>query len=246
MFSLVENKLSKTLVLLAGVLLFLLPASIIYAQSSASVDNDLVNHKFALFDANGKPFLNPYNDVAGTPFFMDVWKYGIIITDNNSKFEDIQFRIDLKDQQVHFKKPDNTEWVIQPGSVRQITLFDSSGKSPLNYLFQCGFPSIDNQNEKSFYQILADGKIKFLKSLRKTVYEEKDSFSGEVRKEFRQYEDYYFLVKNNMERIKRDKEYVLAHMSDKNSQIDAFLQKNKISFKSMDDIKKLVDYYNSL
>jgi len=82
--------------------------------------------------------------------------------------------------------------------------------------------------------------------LRKTVYEEKDSFSGEVRKEFRQYEDYYFLVKNNMERIKRDKEYVLAHMSDKNSQIDAFLQKNKISFKSMDDIKKLVDYYNSL
>lgn len=238
---------NRTPAFVAGVLFFLSLESNIYAQSTATVDNDLVSHKFAMYDANGRPFVNPYRDIAGTAFFIDAWKYGIIVTDDNSVFGNMQFRIDLKDQQVHFKKPDNTELVIQSGAVKQITLFDSAGKSPAVYVFQCGVPSIDNQNEKNFYQILSDGKkIKFLKSLRKSIHEEKDGFSGEVHKEFRQYEDYYFLVKNNIERIKRDKDYVLAYMSDKNRQIDAFLQKNKISFKSMDDIKKLVDYYNSL
>ena len=194
---------NKTPVFLAGVLFFLFLQANIYGQSTATVDNDLVSHKFALFDANGRPFVNPYRDIAGTPFFTDSWEYGIIITDDNSVFGNMQFRLDLKDQQVHFRKPDNTELVIQSGAVKQITLFDSSGKTPATYVFQCGFPSIDNQNEKSFYQMLADGKIKFLKSLRKSIHEEKDGFSGEVHREFRQYEDYYFLVKKNIERNTR-------------------------------------------
>jgi hypothetical protein len=236
----------KTPAFIAGVLFFLSVGTNIYAQSTATVDNDLVGHKFALYDANGRPFLNPYREIAGSPFFIDTWKYGIIVTEDNSKFGNMQFRIDLKDQQVHFKKPDNTELVIQSGGVKQITLFDSSGKSPVTYVFQCGLPSIDNQNEKNFYQVLSEGKIKFLKSLRKSIHEEKDGFSGEVHKEFREYDDYYFFVKNNLERIKKDKEYVLGFMNDKYRLIDVFLSKNKISFKSIDDIKKLVDYYNSL
>jgi hypothetical protein len=39
---------------------------------------------------------------------------------------------------------------------------------------------------------------------------------------------------------------VFGKMNDKNEQLESFLQKNKISFKSASDIKTLVDYYNSL
>ena len=35
-------------------------------------------------------------------------------------------------------------------------------------------------------------------------------------------------------------------MNDKENLVQDFVKNNKVSFKSMDDIKKLVDYYNSL
>lgn len=237
---------NKTPAFIAGVLFFLSCATFKASGQDAAIQSD-IEHKINLYDVNGKPWVNPDVDVSGTPFFMPAWKYGIIEMNDHSVFGNIQLRLDLKSEEVHYRKADNTALVLPAGIVRQIILLDSPKKSPpVSYVFQCGFPSVDNMNEKDFYLILSSGKIKLLKSLRKTIYVDKDIFSAEVRKEYRLNEDYYFFIKDKMERIKKEKSYLLDFMKDKNDKIEEFVQKNKISFKSMDDIKKLADYYNSL
>ena len=238
-------KYYKTLAFLAGVLFFLADAGKTFAQD-ISISHDLVERKVAMFGTDGKLFENPYINIAGTPFLFDTWKYGILEINEKDVFSNVQLRLDLLGQQVHLKKTDGNEVIINPGAVKKITLFDSTGTVPALYFFECGFPSIDNQNANNFYQILCRGKIEFLKSQRKAVKEEKDSFSGEIKKEFASYEDYYFFDKNKLQRLKRDKTSILNMMKDKNDNIESFVQANKISFKSIDDIKKLVDYYNSL
>jgi hypothetical protein len=49
-----------------------------------------------------------------------------------------------------------------------------------------------------------------------------------------------------MKRMKKDKEYILNLLTDKKKELETYITAQKISFKSMDSIKKLIDYYNSL
>jgi hypothetical protein len=234
---------SKTPAYLAGVFALM---CVSYLSDAQNVTRDLTLHNFNIFDADGKLFVNPYIDVAGSPFFLDEWKFGTIVLNDNKKFTDVHLRLNLQTQEVHFLKPDKNELVTPVGLVKEINLFDTVNNVPVVYIFQRGFPAIDNQNVLNFYQVLGNGKIKFLESLRKVIHQEKNEYAGTIEKEFRQYEDFYFFTDNKIERIKRDKAYVLSFMKDKNDLINDFVKRNKLSFKSTEDIKKIIDYYNSL
>ena len=70
--------------------------------------------------------------------------------------------------------------------------------------------------------------------------------SGEISSQFDIYEDHYLYVKYEMKRIKKDKEYILNLLADKKKELETYITAPKMNFKSMDSIKKLIDYYNSL
>src|SRR5450432_1828807 len=72
-----------------------------------------------VFDASGKSFVNPYIDVEGTPFFIETWKYGKIEINGNKVFTNIQLRLNLQSQEVHFRKSDNIEMVVLAGMVKK-------------------------------------------------------------------------------------------------------------------------------
>ena len=222
----------------------LLTTSIASAQDVV-VQNDF-EHKINLYNVNGRPIVNSPIEAAGNPYFIDQWKFGKIKLADNQVFDHVAMKVDLEHQQIHYRSQDKKEFVIDAGVVRQVQFADSLASPTVNESFQCGFPSIDNQNEHNFYRVLTDGKITFLESMRKILHEEKDEFSGDTRKEFKLYEDYYFFQNGHMDRIRREKNYILHFMSDKDRQINEFIATNKFSFKSTEDIKRLVTYYNSL
>ena len=236
--------LNKTPAIIAGVLFFLSLGLTAKAQD-AVIQSDF-EHKINLYNVNGKPLTNGDIDVAGNPYFQTAWRYGLVQIKGSAPFDNIPMRLDLQSQQLHFKNSKNEEIVIMAGAVREVSLYDSSTALRRVYTFRSGFPAIDNQNENNFYMVLSDGKLQMLKSMRKQINVDHDQLSGETRKEFRLYEDYYFFSQGQIQRIKKDKSFVLALMGDKQVQVNQFLSTNKVSFKSMDDINKLVEYYNSL
>jgi hypothetical protein len=199
-----------------------------------------------IFDANGKPFVNPHADIAGSPYFIDGWKYGFLFLTNSTLYSKRLVKIDVVNQEVHYMAEKNVEMTLPEGLVKKIILLDSSGILPSQYTFRCELPSIDNQSEKSLYLVLSVGKINLLKSIRKKIIIDKNDFSGEINKEYRTYEDYYFFTGAHILRIKKDRDFIISVLKDKKDQLDAYIKKSKPNYKSIEDIVKLVDYYNSL
>jgi hypothetical protein len=64
--------------------------------------------------------------------------------------------------------------------------------------------------------------------------------------EFVLYEDYYLFSGGKMWRVKKDKSEVLNQLTDKKEKIQAFIDANHLKLKSIDELKQVIDYYNTL
>jgi hypothetical protein len=215
------------------------------AQSENIVD-DLQHNNMHIYDANGKPFVNPNLDIAGTPFFVAEWKYGYIITSDNKVYSKRLLKVNFQSQEVHYLSEKNIEMSLPAGTVKEVFIDDSSKIPAIQYRFFSGLPSIDDQNEKSFYQVISKGKISLLKSFRKLIITDKNELSGEVNKEFRTYEDYYIFTGASIIRIKKNNDFFLPLLKDKKSEIEQFIKSNNLGTRSASDIKMILDYYNTL
>jgi hypothetical protein len=206
-------------------------------------NGDRFETEVKITDVYGQPFKNNYSDVKGSPFFIDGWVYSSVKLENGMVYDDLPVRLDVYAQELHFKK-NNEELIFPAHYIKEIEFFDSSQNK--NYKFQTDFPSIDNQNQNNFYQVLSEGSVSLLKSIRKTISVNKNDVSGEVEKQFDLYEDYYIFSNNQLRRLKKEKEFVLKALAEKKDDIETFLKSNAINFKNLNDIIKLFRFYNSL
>jgi hypothetical protein len=203
------------------------------AQASAQpgfVSQDL-QKTYTVFDANGKSFVNPAPDVAGSPFFADDWKIGALIANSNYRFDSVKVRLNLFSQEVHFLDKNNNEMALAKGYIKAIILPNPVTGAPTGPKFQNGFPAIDEQDVNNFYEVLTEGKLWLLLSIRKVIAKEKDEMSGEVKKEYRAYEDYYTFDGKTMQRLKKG---------------TVLIDGKPVKYKNIDDLKKVIDQYNAL
>jgi hypothetical protein len=184
---------------------------------------------YDVFDNNGKVFVNPAPEVAGSPFFAEGWKLGSLMINTNRRFDSVQLRLNLYSEEAHFLDGNNNEMALARGYVKEVLLpANVPGGRPLR--FSIGYPAVDEQDSNTFYQVLSDGKLSLLHSIRKVIATQKDEMSGEVKKEYRPYEDYYIYDGKAMQRVKRSK---------------ALVGGKEIQFKSIEVLKKAIDVYNA-
>jgi hypothetical protein len=214
--------------------------------AQSAIEGNNFDKTVRIYDANGRAMVNPSMEAEGSPLFLSNWKLGWIQLGDNRVFTAIPLRLDLEQQEVHYKRADGTDIDVQPGQVKQMGITDTIAGSPVVYLFFSGFPPIDNQTETSFYLVLDTGRVALLESLRKKIFQEKNAYAGNFVKEYRLYSDFYVIRSGKMVRVKRDAKFFRELTNDKQVQMDDYLNKNKVSFKSMDDIRKLIHYYNAL
>jgi hypothetical protein len=186
---------------------------------------------YDVFDRNGKSFVNHAVDVTGSPFLSDDWKLGALVVNTNRKFDSVKIRINVLTQEVHVLDKNKNEMALAQGYIREIQLPDAITGKPDGIIFQNGFPPVDEQNTNNFYQVLTRGKLSLLLSTRKVIATQKDEVSGEVRKEYRAYLDYYVYDGKTMQRVKKN---------------TAIIDGKQVKFKTIDDLKKAIDGYNAL
>lgn len=216
------------------------------AQGNGVVVRGKWADQVSITDVNGRPFANKYADVAGTPFFQTDFKLANLTLKQGRTFVNVRMKINLLTQETNFISSNNIEGYIEAGQVREVVYTDTTATGIIPYKFQTGFPAIDKQTANNYYQVLSEGRIMLLKSIVKSINERKNELSGEIAKDFESREEFYLFAGGMMKRIKKDKDFFLSEMADKKEAVSQFIQTNKLGFKNIDHISKLVNYYNSL
>ncbi len=202
--------------------------------------------QFIIVDKNGGSFHSYYDGIEGNPFFIESFRSSTIKLVSGLEFNNVIARLDLYKQIIQIKLNGDTVKMVLPGSIAEIIFYDTVQSLLNEYKFQTGYPEIDNLNRNNFYRVLSDGKVTLLKSSIKKINKTKNEMSGETSSQFDIYDDHYLYVKYEMKRVKKDKEYILNLLADKRNELETYITAQKLNFKSMDSIKKLIDYYNSL
>jgi hypothetical protein len=206
------------------------------------------DESITLVDKNGQPFKreSDNDDIQGSPYFIDGFRYANVTLSQGVFYENIKVKIDLCHQEAHVIGDDQKEMIVKDGLIGEIVLVDSANGKLVFYKFQTGFPAIDKNGVYNFYEVLSDGNIQLLKFIKKEIIETKDVMSGEVKKEFEQYEDYYTYHDGIINKLKKDKDFILDLMKDEQQKIAEYLKGKKMNYKNVGILTELFDYYNSL
>lgn len=228
-------------------ILCLLVCTRLSAQSNGVVVGGKWANQIFISDVNGRPFENRFDDVNGTPYFDARYKYADITLKQGRTFTQVKAKINLVTQETIFESSNGIAGFMEAGVVKKISYADTTtDQGIVFYIFQSGFPAIDKQSDKYFYQVLVEGKCSYVRSMVKKVSERKNELSGEIVKEFETTDNYYLFHKGEMKRLKKDKDFILSELADKQEPLNVFITSNKLNLKNQDHLIKLLKYYNSL
>lgn len=223
--------------IIAGVLLMLCVNPIVHAQK---IEN--------LTDMNGRVWMvNTYAEIKGSPFLVENWVQGNVKFANGKVLNNIALKYDQIKDELLFKGKNNEDYYFSD-PVKEFSLTYIDKDQEFNRKFSNGFPASKNLTDKSFYEIIVDGKVKLLKKNMKSITETKEFNSATVVKEVNENIGYYLAKGNELIPIKKMDVKTLANAIDaqKSSLIIDFSTKNNFSPKVEIDLKKIVTYANSI
>ena len=176
-------------------------------------------------------------DIQGTPYLFDDWLPGSVTTESGKTYDNLKLKYNIRFSQLLFLNQDN-----QPLSFKEpVKAFTIK-----NITFAKGFPPVDTQTTSTFYQVLADGKIKLLKYTKKVIEERQTYGATAMEKSYRAMQSYYLLKDDKIIRVRADKKPILATLSDHAAQLDAYIKDNKVNLKDDAGMAQVITYYNTL
>jgi hypothetical protein len=231
---------------LITVALFCCTTTILAAQTGVGQKIGKWDSQIYISDVNGRPVSNRYSDVNGFPFVFEHFKAGDIELKNGRKFAGVPLKLDVVTHEIVFTSSNSEAGVISSDFVQAVSVNDTVASVIQNHVYRTGFPSIDNYKSREFCEVLADGKITLLKTIRKAVDTRRNDLSGEVYKEFVLYEDVYVYQNGEMKRLKKDKDFLLMLMQDQRVKMEEYLRKDKKNLKNLQILAETFRYYNQL
>ena len=189
---------------------------------------------------DGSPVsVQKYEQIKGSAYLNEGWSDGIVKLKNGKSYK-AKLKYDQVADELHFENNGKELLFVNPVSEFKIE-FTKDDKQQ-NFYFRNGFEA----NSEAFYQVLADGEIVLLKKARKVIVDKTPFNSATAVREFEPQNRYYLYRNNKLAPIKSNKKAVLAMLSEKKSQLDTFINREKLDLNDDEDLSKLITYYNSL
>ena len=183
--------------------------------------------------------ISDYSSIDGSPYLVDDFLDSKIYFSKDSVFE-IKLRYNIYDNTMEFKHNKVVFSFTNPEIIYKI---DLSGNNFIYY-----YDKNKNKNS-SYFQVLAEGKC-YLLAKKRVKYEQEGKGDGIIDAKpahFANLKDEYFLsIKGNVPVRIKNKKTLIKTLNNKSSEISKFIKKEKISHKNIDDLIKLVKFYNSL
>ena len=231
----------------------LLPFATFSQQQVSSTNQQLISNygygtMIEMKDVNGRPLIHKkYDiDIKGTPFIWEDWYDTDIKLTNGNEYHNAKIKLNIENNEINYLDSLNRNIILKKGIIKELRFNQKMLSASSTIIFRNGYPSVHKQDTSHFYQVLADGKISFLKSIKKKISVLKNDLTGEVEKEFTEYIEYYVYFNNEIKLLKKNQQFFLDMMNDKTKAIEKFIDTDNTNFKNIESIKKLVAYYNNL
>lgn len=199
------------------------------------------NRPIYLREIFSSPFEPKYSaGIDGSPFLFDQWLLARVQLTDDRIADSIFIKLNAYSSKVHFKNEDGEEMQASV-PIKEITIIDNN---PLwhNTIFRTGYTGFF----KEFFQVLADGKkMQLLKKMVIIKWETK-VLGGEDKKTFQLDRELFFSANGSL--FKQNKKCAsLSEIFGTNTEeVLRFINTNDIKCNREDDMRKLVDYFNSL
>ncbi|HYM92933.1 MAG TPA: hypothetical protein VET23_02255 [Chitinophagaceae bacterium] len=214
---------------------------IFFTLLSQGQDNPLKERKMIDPVSGNLLYISQYEDVKGSPFYSEDWMKAIVIANNNTMFKNMQLKLDVTNNEFLFKRND-TDFLLGP-EITEVRLFARNGDS---IVFKNGY-DINNAIRPSRYlQVLEEGKVTFLKNLKKGIEEYNEYGDATKYKHFVEQYEYYTYRDGKADPARLTKKELQSLLSDKWDKVSQFLSQNNLSGKDEKSFKAAVGYYNSL
>lgn len=185
-----------------------------------------------------------YTAIQGDPFIFRNFKIGSLIAFNNEKFN-VEVRYDMYANEMHVKNKDEIFAIIHPEKVKLIEADDIK----FIYSQYVKAPGENSNGDSSYFILTVDGKCKLLvkKNVRIQDAEPPKLYQEAKPAKFIATNDLYFLKinENDAIKIKNEKE-LMTILADKAGELKTYIKTNHLGVSKVDDLSKIVTYYNSL
>lgn len=182
-----------------------------------------------------------YVNINGSPFFVEEWLPGVMYMKDGARANKFKLRFDAYNNELLFLNGNDPLVVVNP-----MTGFDITNFSGTTFRFRCGYPAIDKNTEKSFYQLMEEGpSASLIKLVKKTILTIEEYNKAGGTKEFNLSET-YFIVKPNgtIVKIKKDKNSLLDALSDAGNGLANWVEKKRLRCKTEEELMEVVKAYN--
>jgi hypothetical protein len=208
-------------------LAFVLGTISVFAQNQIKQTGSVVKTEVAI---------QTYQDFEGTPYIPVVPEEGTFKIVGGNKVFTFPMRYDSFVGKVEYLEGDI--WKTPSSSVSEFSI----GK--LNFRKN----NIDVQN--GYYQLMYDGKSKIVKTF-KTILKSDNasSYASSISTKSFDTAEIYYLIKPSGESSKISKpsqKVLLKLLSDKPTQIEEYLAREKLKIDNWDDFEKVISYYDTL
>lgn len=184
----------------------------------------------------------PHMDINGSPFIFENFLLATIKLSDKRVMDSVHVKLNAYDNKVHFLDDKGEEMQVAV-VVDEVIITDKSNPSWDAAVFRSGYTG----GGSFFYRVLTDGKkIQLLKKIMLNIWETRAL--GEQNKRNFQYEDQLCFAVNGTVYFESKKcGSVIAALTEKyQEQVKKFVADNNIKCNKEEDMKKLVEYYNSL
>lgn len=185
------------------------------------------------------PFL-----MEGSPFFDTSFCNGSLEMINGKTYSGLQLKLNLEQQKIIFNTSDGKTYALsQP--VRRLELTCNEVAEPV--VFRSGFGVIDNQNERSLYQVLDSGKVLLLKFTEIRYKDAKTYTSNDITRTYRQLPSYYLWIPGkDLIKVPGSETDLLGLLQDQQKKLTDLIGKDKLKVRREADLIRIIRKYNSI
>ena len=186
---------------------------------------------------------NSYEDVYGNPYVDEEFQEGEILFKDSSIYKGIGMRLNHNNDQIEFQQDGQILAIPNPEDLISVSFG--------NHRFIFEKYTKGKKILSSFFEVLVSGRTNLLYRRESIVKREQlppSEMSGKnYRDYFRTVEDYY--IKREGEPafiVYKTPKSILKALPDKQIELKKYIDQNELKIKKEEDLKALVEYYNSL